>query len=107
RRVVFRLRLLRDQRKAATSRRTPYYSSSSFNFASTAKSSSVVTSPFTSPLVASSRSKRRMILPLLVFGSASLKRRSSGFASAPISFATQRRNSSFNSSDGSLPISSV
>jgi hypothetical protein len=38
-----------------------YASSLSFNFAITPKSSSVVVSPFTSPLLASSRSKRRSL----------------------------------------------
>ena len=51
-------------------------------------SSSVVTSPRTAPLVAISRSSRRMILPERVFGSASVKRISSGRASAPISLTT-------------------
>ena len=64
-------------------------------------------SPLTSPLVASSRSRRRMILPLRVFGSMSVKRMSSGRASAPISLLTQRRNSSFNSGVGWWPCSRV
>jgi hypothetical protein len=46
------------------------YSSPSRSLAITEKSSSVVVSPFTSPVVASSRRRRRMILPLRVFGSA-------------------------------------
>ncbi len=79
-------------------------SSLSFNLEITEKSSSVVVSPLTSPLVASSRSKRRMIFPLRVFGSMSVKRMSSGFASAPISFATQRRSSSFSASVGWLAL---
>ena len=74
-----------------------YASSCSFNFAITLKSSSVVVSPFTSPLVASSRSRRRMIFPLRVLGSASVKRMSSGLARAPISLATHLRSSSFSS----------
>ena len=41
-----------------------------------------------------------MILPLRVFGSVSVKRMSSGLASAPISFATHLRNSSFSSVGG-------
>ena len=52
---------------AELGRLASYASSCSFNFAITLKSSSVVVSPFTSPFVASSRSRRRMILPLLVF----------------------------------------
>ena len=60
-------------------------SSCSFSFARTLKSSSVVVSPLTSPPVAISFSRRRMILPLRVLGSASVKRISSGWASAPIS----------------------
>jgi hypothetical protein len=64
------------------------YSSSCLNFSSTDRSSSVVTSPATALPDAISRRRRRMILPERVFGSASVKRMSSGFASAPISFAT-------------------
>src|SRR6266446_3372603 len=64
------------------------YSSSVRSFSRTEKSSNVVTSPATEPLVAISRNKRRMIFPERVFGRASAKRRSSGRASAPISFAT-------------------
>jgi len=45
------------------------YSSLSLSLLMTAKSSRVVMSPLTSPLVASSRSRRRMILPERVFGS--------------------------------------
>ena len=59
-----------------------------FNFASTEKSSSVVVSPTVALPAASSRNRRRMILPLRVLGSASVKRMSSGLARAPISFAT-------------------
>ena len=40
-----------------------------------------------------------MILPLRVFGSESVKRMSSGFAKAPISFATCSRSSAFSWSD--------
>src|SRR5215472_12135777 len=75
------------------------YSSSSFSLAITERSSSVVTSPRTSPSVASSLSSRRIIFPLRVFGSASLKRISSGLASAPISLATHCRSSSFSAFD--------
>ena len=57
------------------------------------KSSSVVTSPATVCEVTISRSSRRMILPLRVFGSASVKRISSGRANAPISCATHCRSS--------------
>jgi methyl-accepting chemotaxis protein len=78
-------------------------SSLSFNLAITPKSSSVVVSPFTSPLLASSRSRRRMIFPLRVLGSMSVKRMSSGLAMAPISFATHIRKSSFSSGVGFLP----
>src|SRR4051812_28594097 len=52
----------------------PHPSSFSFSFASTEKSSSVVVSPFTSPPPASSFSRRRMIFPLRVLGSDSVKR---------------------------------
>src|SRR5436853_3040696 len=83
--------------------RYPLYSSSLLSFAITAKSSSVVTSPFTSPVPASSRRRRRMILPLLVLGSASVKRMSSGRARAPISFVTHLRSSSLSSGVGLLP----
>ncbi len=61
-----------------------FYSSAALSFASTLKSSSVVVSPVTLLPLAISFSKRRMILPLRVFGSASAKRTSSGFAIAPI-----------------------
>ena len=74
------------------------HSSCSRSFAITLKSSSVVTSPLISPCVAISRSSRRMILPDRVFGSWSVNRISSGRASAPISFATHARSSSFVSS---------
>jgi hypothetical protein len=64
------------------------YSSGAASFASTLKSSSVVVSPVTfAPLAISLRS-RRMILPLRVFGSASAKRTSSGFAIAPMCLLT-------------------
>ena len=76
---------------------TSQASSLSFSFAITPKSSSVVVSPFTSPLLASSRNRRRMIFPLRVLGSVSVKRISSGLAMAPISFATHFRSSSFSS----------
>ena len=69
------------------------YSSPSRSLAMTVKSSSVVVSPLTSPVVASSRRRRRMILPLRVLGSAWVKVRSSGRASAPISLATHWRSS--------------
>ena len=52
---------------------------------------------------ANSRKRRRMILPLRVLGSESVKRISSGLASAPISFATHVLSSSFSASLGSLP----
>ena len=64
------------------------YSSSSRSASMTERSSSVVTSPATLPLVASSRSSRRMILPDRVLGNASVNRMSSGLASEPISLAT-------------------
>jgi hypothetical protein len=44
------------------------YSSVSFSLLMTAKSSNVVMSPLTSPLLASSRRSRRMILPERVLG---------------------------------------
>ena len=47
----------------------------------------MVTSPVTAFEVTISRSRRRMILPLRVLGSASVNRISSGRAKAPISFA--------------------
>ena len=80
--------------------RNPPHSSSSRSFASTLRSSSVVVSPVDSRPAAMSRSRRRMILPLRVFGSASVKRISSGRASAPISFATCAFSSFFSSSVG-------
>ena len=76
------------------------YSSSCCKREITPISSSVVTSPFTSPLDASSRRRRRMILPERVFGNWSVNRMSSGLAIEPISFATQARSSSFSSGDG-------
>src|SRR5205814_4597447 len=60
------------------------YSSSSFNFAKTEKSSSVVVSPMVPCPEARSRSKRRMIFPLRVFGSESVNRISSGLAKLPM-----------------------
>ena len=60
------------------------YSSDPANFANTLKSSSVVVSPVTFAPLAISFRRRRMILPLRVFGSASAKRTSSGFAIAPM-----------------------
>ena len=60
-------------------------------------SSSVVMSPRTAPLVAISRSRRRMILPERVLGSASVKRISSGRASAPISLTTCSPSAFFSS----------
>src|SRR5450432_2763493 len=53
------------------------YASSSRSFSSTEKSSNVVTSPATEPLVAISRNSRRMIFPDRVFGNMSVKRISS------------------------------
>jgi len=65
------------------------YSSSycSFSFATTVGSANVVVSPITRPS-AMSRSKRRMILPLRVFGNSAANRISSGRAMEPIFFAT-------------------
>src|SRR5438874_62239 len=54
-----------------------------------------------------SRSRRRMILPLRVLGSASVKRRSSGRAKAPISLATCSRSAFLRSSLGFWLDSSV
>ena len=68
----------------------------------TVKSSSVVTSPFTSPLVASSLSSRRMIFPLRVLGRASVKRIWSGLAKLPICLPTQVISSFFSPSLGRL-----
>ena len=51
-----------------------YYSSFSLNFASTLRSSSVLVSPFTSCPLATSFSNRRIIFPLRVLGSESVKR---------------------------------
>src|SRR5438552_4497424 len=83
------------------------YSSDPANLASTLKSSSVVVSPVTfAPLAISLRS-RRMILPLRVFGSASAKRTSSGFAIAPICVPTCLRNSSFSPRLASTPVFKV
>ena len=48
-----------------------------------------------------------MIFPERVLGNCSVKRRSSGRASDPISFATQARSSSFSSGDGWWPCSRV
>ena len=64
------------------------YSSSALSFARTLRSSRVVVSPVTLFPLATSFSKRRMIFPLRVFGSASAKRISSGFAIAPICVPT-------------------
>ena len=64
------------------------YSSATDSFASTLKSSSVVVSPLISPPAAICFSRRRMILPERVLGSASAKRISSGLATGPISLAT-------------------
>src|SRR5207237_1264176 len=76
-------------------RRANYSSSCcAASLVTTLKSSSVVTSPPTDPEVTISRSKRLMILPLRVLGSASVKRICSGLAKLPISLATHRRNSS-------------
>ena len=65
----------------------PTYSSSccAARRVTTLRSSSVVTSPPTEPEVTISLSSRRMILPLRVFGSASVKRICSGLAKLPIS----------------------
>src|ERR1700680_3209882 len=84
-----------------------YASSLSLSRAITLKSSSVVMSPLTSPLVASSRSRRRMILPLRVLGSMSVKRMSSGLAIAPISLATHFLSSSLSSGVGFRPCSKL
>ena len=60
------------------------YSSAAASFANTLKSSSVVVSPVTFAPLAISFRRRRMILPLRVFGSASANRTSSGLAIAPM-----------------------
>ena len=59
----------------------------------TEESASVVTSP-TSRFSATSRSRRRMILPLRVFGSSGVKTMFAGFAIGPIFCATWFRSSS-------------
>src|SRR6202041_2060389 len=69
-------------------------SSSSRSFERTDRSSSVVVSPRVSSPDAIWRRRRRMILPLRVFGKASVNLMSSGRASAPISLTTWARNSS-------------
>ena len=69
------------------------YSSASRSLAMTVKSSRVVVSPLTVPPAAICLSRRRMIFPQRVLGSASAKRMSSGLATAPISFATCWRSS--------------
>src|SRR6266851_10272884 len=69
------------------------HSSSALSFSRTEKSSNVVTSPATDPLVAISRNSRRMIFPDRVLGSASVNLISSGRARAPISLATWARSS--------------
>ena len=71
-----------------------YSSSLPLSFSNTEKSSSVVVSPVTDPVAAISLSSLLMILPLRVFGRASLKRISSGLARAPISLTTCCRSSS-------------
>src|SRR6266511_5301159 len=58
------------------------YSSSALSFSKTEKSSRVVTSPATVPLVAISRNNLLIIFPDLVLGRASLNRTSSGRAKA-------------------------
>jgi hypothetical protein len=54
-----------------------------------------------------SRSRRRMILPLRVFGSASLKRISSGRAMAPISLTTCSFSCARSASSAVWPICTV
>src|ERR1700694_3583510 len=60
-------------RRAGCNPAPPFYSSCQLSRAITDKSSRVVVSPFTSPPLAISFNRRRMILPLRVLGSASLK----------------------------------
>src|SRR5438093_6652784 len=64
-----------------------HHSSSSRNFASTEKSSSVVVSPIVARHEAKSRKNRRMIFLLRVCGNASVNRISSGWAKPPIVLA--------------------
>src|SRR5260370_23729296 len=64
-----------------------YSSSVARSLARTPKSSSVVVSPLASVPAAISLSNRRMILPLRVFGSASVNRSASGLANLPTSFS--------------------
>src|SRR5262249_4883203 len=68
----------------------------------TAGSASVVVSP-SGRFSATSRSKRRMILPLLVFGSSCVNRMLAGFAIRPITSATCSRSSSSISTEPSRP----
>ncbi len=68
----------------------------------TAGSASVVVSP-SAWSSATSRSRRRMILPERVFGRSSVKRIDFGFAIGPIVWPTWSRSSSTSSSLGSLP----
>src|ERR1051326_6792847 len=70
------------------------YSSALESRARTLRSSRVVVSPLISLPDAICLRRRRMILPDRVFGRASAKRISSGFATGPISLATCWRNSS-------------
>src|SRR5439155_13451068 len=65
----------------------------------TVGSASVVVSP-SGRFSATSRSRRRMILPLRVFGSSGVKTMFAGFAIAPIFFATWSRSSASFSTDG-------
>src|SRR5271170_915778 len=87
-----------------------YSSSSAWAFSRrsiTAMSSRVVVSPVTAPLVASSRSRRRMILPLRVLGNKCVKRTSEGRAMEPIVLATNSINSLRSSLLGSWPTRSA
>ena len=79
------------------------HSSSARSFASTRRSSSVEVSPLASLPAATSFSSRRMILPLRVFGSASVKRMPSGRANLPISFSTCAISLAFVASLASKP----
>src|ERR1035441_4065828 len=86
---------------------TTAHSSTWVNRASTPRSSRVVVSPLIFVPEAICLSRRRMILPERVFGNASAKRMSSGFATGPISLATCRRSSSRRAPSACTPVLTV
>src|SRR5215831_4749776 len=96
----------RLQGKAAATQATAYSSSRPCVLASrsiTPISSSVVVSPETPPLEASSRKRRRIIFPLRVLGSRSQKRTSAGRAMVPMVTATCSIKEERNCGDGLCP----